>query len=114
MSRERITAVGESAALLLPKEVLDKLGIAIGDEIELSLIDHVTGQDDLTGPVHTGLRLATVVPTLVVRCAPTKATFSASISSIFLLPQSRSTSRTAVIPAWIMMTKPGHHACVLP
>ena len=39
MSRERITAVGESAAFLLPKEVLDKLGIAIGDEIELSLID---------------------------------------------------------------------------
>jgi antitoxin component of MazEF toxin-antitoxin module len=39
MSRERITAVGEAAALLLPKEVLDKLGIAIGDEVELSLID---------------------------------------------------------------------------
>ncbi len=40
MSRERITAIGESAALLLPKEVLDKLGITIGDEVELSLIDH--------------------------------------------------------------------------
>jgi antitoxin component of MazEF toxin-antitoxin module len=39
MARERITAVGEAAALFLPKEVLDKLGIAIGDEIELSLID---------------------------------------------------------------------------
>jgi antitoxin component of MazEF toxin-antitoxin module len=39
MSRERITAVGKSAALLLPKEVLDKLGITIGDEVELSLID---------------------------------------------------------------------------
>jgi antitoxin component of MazEF toxin-antitoxin module len=39
MSRERITAVGESAALLLPQEVLDKLGITIGDEVELSLID---------------------------------------------------------------------------
>ena len=39
MSRERITAVGETAALLLPKEVLDKLGITIGDEVELSLID---------------------------------------------------------------------------
>lgn len=39
MSRERITAVGESAALLLPKEVLDKLGIANGDEVKLSLID---------------------------------------------------------------------------
>ncbi|MGH8055954.1 MAG: AbrB/MazE/SpoVT family DNA-binding domain-containing protein [Candidatus Entotheonellia bacterium] len=39
MSGERITAVGETAALLLPKEVLDKLGIAIGDEVELSRID---------------------------------------------------------------------------
>jgi antitoxin component of MazEF toxin-antitoxin module len=39
MARERITAVGEAAALFLPKEVLDKLGIAIGDEVELSLID---------------------------------------------------------------------------
>jgi antitoxin component of MazEF toxin-antitoxin module len=39
VSRERITAGGESAALLLPKDVLDKLGIAIGDEVELSLVD---------------------------------------------------------------------------
>ena len=39
MLRERITSVGESAAILLPKEVLDKLGLAIGDEVELSLID---------------------------------------------------------------------------
>ena len=39
MSHERIIAVGESAALILPKDVLDKLGIAVGDEVELSLID---------------------------------------------------------------------------
>jgi antitoxin component of MazEF toxin-antitoxin module len=39
MSRERITVIGESAALLLPQDVLDKLGIAIGDEVELSLVD---------------------------------------------------------------------------
>jgi antitoxin component of MazEF toxin-antitoxin module len=39
MSRERLTVVGESAALLLPKEVLGKLGIAIGDEVEVSLLD---------------------------------------------------------------------------
>lgn len=39
MPRERITAVGESAALLLPKNILDKLGVAIGDEIEISLIN---------------------------------------------------------------------------
>lgn len=39
MSRERLTVVGESAALLLPKEVLEKLGISIGDEVEVSLFD---------------------------------------------------------------------------
>jgi antitoxin component of MazEF toxin-antitoxin module len=39
MPRERITVVSESAALLLPKDILDKLGIAIGDEVELFLID---------------------------------------------------------------------------
>jgi antitoxin component of MazEF toxin-antitoxin module len=39
MSHERIIAVGESAALILPNDVLDKLGIAVGDEVELSLID---------------------------------------------------------------------------
>jgi hypothetical protein len=39
MSRARIAAVGKSAALLLLKDVLDKLGIAIGDAGEFSLID---------------------------------------------------------------------------
>lgn len=39
MSRERITAVGKTAALLLPQDVLEKLGVAIGDEVELALID---------------------------------------------------------------------------
>jgi antitoxin component of MazEF toxin-antitoxin module len=39
MSRERITAVGESVALLLPKDILDQLGIAVGDEVEVSVID---------------------------------------------------------------------------
>ena len=39
MSRERLTAVGESVALILPKEVLERLGIAVGDEVEVSLHD---------------------------------------------------------------------------
>jgi len=39
MSRERLTAVGDSAAVILPKEALEQLGIAIGDEVELSLLD---------------------------------------------------------------------------
>jgi antitoxin component of MazEF toxin-antitoxin module len=39
MSRERLTAVGESVALLLSKDVLDQLGIAVGDEVEVSILD---------------------------------------------------------------------------
>jgi antitoxin component of MazEF toxin-antitoxin module len=39
MSRERLTAVGESVALILPKEALERLGIASGDEVEVSLHD---------------------------------------------------------------------------
>lgn len=39
MSRERITAVGESVALLLSKDILDQLGIAVGDEVEVSVLD---------------------------------------------------------------------------
>lgn len=39
MSRERLTAVGESAALILSPETLERLGIAIGDEVEVSLLD---------------------------------------------------------------------------
>jgi len=36
MSRQRLTAVEESVALFLPKDVLDKLGITIGDEVKIS------------------------------------------------------------------------------
>jgi antitoxin component of MazEF toxin-antitoxin module len=39
MSREQITTVGNSAALLLSKEMLDKMGLAVGDEVEVSIID---------------------------------------------------------------------------
>jgi antitoxin component of MazEF toxin-antitoxin module len=39
MSRERLMAVGESAALILSEEALAQLGIAIGDEVEVSLLD---------------------------------------------------------------------------
>ncbi|MBM4256473.1 MAG: AbrB/MazE/SpoVT family DNA-binding domain-containing protein [Deltaproteobacteria bacterium] len=39
MSRERLTAVGESVALLLSKDVLDQLGITVGDEVEVSVLD---------------------------------------------------------------------------
>lgn len=39
MSRARLTAVGESAALILSQEALERLGIGIGDEVEVSLLD---------------------------------------------------------------------------
>lgn len=37
MSRKIITTAGESPAILLPKEYLEKMGIDIGDEIDMSI-----------------------------------------------------------------------------
>ena len=39
MSRNRITKSGESAAILLPQEVLDQLGVDVGDEVDISIIE---------------------------------------------------------------------------
>ena len=66
MSRERITAVGETAALLLPKEMLDKLGIAIGDEVELSLIDRTLLLQPLDEAAR-GQQLAAITNRVFVR-----------------------------------------------
>ena len=66
MSRERITAVGETAALLLSKDVLDKLGIAIGDEVELSLIDRTLMLQPLD-EVARGQQLAAITTRVFAR-----------------------------------------------
>jgi antitoxin component of MazEF toxin-antitoxin module len=39
MSRERITISGEDAAVRLSGEILEDLGVAIGDEVELSIVE---------------------------------------------------------------------------
>jgi antitoxin component of MazEF toxin-antitoxin module len=39
MTRNRITAVEGSAALLLSDEVLDILGVEVGDEVDVSVVD---------------------------------------------------------------------------
>jgi AbrB family looped-hinge helix DNA binding protein len=39
MSRKRIDTSKDSAAILLPQEVLDQLGINAGDEVDLSVVD---------------------------------------------------------------------------
>ncbi|HEX8888505.1 MAG TPA: hypothetical protein VF779_04980 [Pyrinomonadaceae bacterium] len=39
MSRKRITASENPATLLLPQELLDKLGVNDGDEIDVSVVD---------------------------------------------------------------------------
>lgn len=38
MSRKRIDTSKDSAAILLPQEVLDQLGINAGDEVDLSVV----------------------------------------------------------------------------
>ena len=39
MSRERITTSGEDAAVRLSGEILEDLGMAIGDEVELLIVE---------------------------------------------------------------------------
>lgn len=39
MSRRRITVSENPATLLLPQEILDKMGVVDGDEVEVSIVD---------------------------------------------------------------------------
>lgn len=39
MSRKRIAASQDSAAILLPQEVLDEMGVHEGDEVDVSVSD---------------------------------------------------------------------------
>ncbi len=40
MSRKRIATSQDSAAILLPQEVLDEMGVRKGDEVDVSVSDH--------------------------------------------------------------------------
>ena len=39
MTQQQITQIGNAAALLLPPEILEQIGIHIGDTIEISVVD---------------------------------------------------------------------------
>lgn len=39
MSRERITISGDSPAVRLPQDILELMGVAVGDEVEMSLVE---------------------------------------------------------------------------
>jgi len=39
MSREKITTSGDNATVRLPAEVLESLGLAVGDEVEILVVD---------------------------------------------------------------------------
>lgn len=39
MSRERITTSGDNATVRIPPEILNDLGLAVGDEVEILLIE---------------------------------------------------------------------------
>lgn len=39
MSRRRIIGSGESPAILLPREALEEMGLAIGDEVDLTIVE---------------------------------------------------------------------------
>jgi antitoxin component of MazEF toxin-antitoxin module len=64
MSRKRITADGHSATLELPQEILDELGVAVGDEVDLTVVDRTL----ILRPLDEAERARTIE-------AATKATF---------------------------------------
>ncbi len=64
--RERLTVVGETAALLLVKDVLDTLGITMRDEVELSLIDRALMRQ-LLDEVARGQQLAAITHKVCAR-----------------------------------------------
>ena len=39
MSRERITTSGDNATVRIPAEILDGLGLVVGDEVEIQLVE---------------------------------------------------------------------------
>lgn len=39
MSRKRIDVSENSSTLLLPKELLDEMGVVVGDEVDVSIVD---------------------------------------------------------------------------
>jgi antitoxin component of MazEF toxin-antitoxin module len=39
MTRQKITTVNNTAALLLTPDMLDQMGISIGDDVEVTLVD---------------------------------------------------------------------------
>ena len=39
MSRERITTSGDNATVRIPAEILDGLGLVVGDEVEVQLVE---------------------------------------------------------------------------
>ena len=39
MSRKKITAAGDAATVFLPQEILDMMGVAVGDEVDVSVVD---------------------------------------------------------------------------
>ncbi|HEX8492879.1 MAG TPA: hypothetical protein VF658_08570 [Pyrinomonadaceae bacterium] len=64
MSRQRITAVGHSATLELPQELLEELGVVVGDEVDLSVVNRTL----ILRPLDEAERARTIE-------AATKATF---------------------------------------
>ena len=41
MAQQQITKVGQTAALLLPQDMLEQMGIHVGDTIDISIVDGI-------------------------------------------------------------------------
>ncbi len=60
MSRNRITSLGDSAAILLSQELLDQMRLKIGDEIDLSVVESALIVRPLPGVEQTS-RIESVI-----------------------------------------------------
>ena len=54
MSRKRIAASQDSAAILLPPEVLDEMGVHEGDEVEIFVSNHTLTMRPLSDAERAG------------------------------------------------------------
>lgn len=66
MSRKRITASQNPATLLLPQEILEKMGVVDGDEVDVTIVDRTVILTPLD-EVERALKLGTTTKSVLER-----------------------------------------------
>ena len=66
MSRERITTSGNNATVRIPTEIMEGLGLAVGDEVEILLVERAVVVRPLT-EVERSERIEAATKDVIVR-----------------------------------------------